>query len=53
MWHDNDCKVNTYQIKPKGKSKIDNPEQLATLATQDTRRRQTHKNKTQHRKLKR
>ena len=33
---DTDYKVNTCQIKPKGKSKIDNPQQLATLATQDT-----------------
>jgi hypothetical protein len=36
----------------KGQSRIDNPETLATLDTQDTGRRQT-KQKTQHRKLKR
>ena len=40
------------QRKPKGKSRMDNPETLETLSTQDTRRRQT-KQKTQHRKLKR
>ena len=35
------------QRKPKGQSRIDNPEKLATLDTQDTGRRQT-KQKTQH-----
>ena len=35
----------------KGQSRIDNPEKLATLVTQDTGGRQT-KQKTQHRKLK-
>jgi len=38
--------------KPKGQSRMDNPEPLATLDTQDTGRRQT-KHKAQNRKLKR
>ena len=37
------------QRKPKEQSKIDNPDNLATLSTQDAVRRQT-KQKTQHRK---
>ena len=40
----------TIQRKPKGQSKMDNPEKLVTLGTQDTGRKQ---NKKQHRKLKR
>jgi len=32
---------------------MDNTDKLAILGTQDTRRRQTKQNKTQHRKLKR
>ena len=39
-------------IKPKGQSRTDNPEKLATPGRQDTGRRQA-KRKTQHRKLKR
>ena len=38
--------------KPKEQSSMDNPERLATLGTQDTRRRQT-KQKSQHKTLKR
>jgi hypothetical protein len=35
--------------KPKGQSRMDNPETPATVGTQDTGRRQTkHKNTTQH-----
>jgi hypothetical protein len=33
-------------VKPKGQSRMDNPEKLPTLGTQDSRRRQ--QNKTQH-----
>ena len=33
--------------KPKGQKRMDNPEKLTTLCTQDTRQRQT-KQKTQH-----
>ena len=40
------------QRKPNEQSKIDNPENLATLSTQDAVRRQTKQN-TQHRKQKR
>ena len=38
--------LNKLQRKPKGKSRMDNPETLATLGTQNTGRRQT-KQKTQ------
>ena len=44
-------KPNKRYRKPKGQSRIDNPEKLATLVTQDTGGRQT-KQKTQQRKLK-
>ena len=38
-------KTNKRQRKPKGKSRMDNPETLATFCTQETGRRQTkHKN---------
>jgi hypothetical protein len=33
--------IPTLIITPKGQSKMDNPEKLATYGTQDTRRRQT------------
>ena len=35
------------QRKPKGKYRMDNPQKLATLGTQDTGRRQTKQKKTQ------
>ena len=42
-----DCKQTLE--KPKGQSRMDNPEKLTTLCTQDTRRRQTkQKNTTQY-----
>jgi hypothetical protein len=44
--------VNNHERKPKWQSRMDNPEKLATLGTQDTGQSQT-KQKTQHRKLKR
>ena len=44
--------ANKHQRKPKRQSRMDNPEKLATLGTQDTGPRQI-KLKTQHRKLKR
>ena len=42
------------QRKPEGKPRMENPQTLATLDTQNKRRRQRkHKNTTKHRKLKR
>ena len=40
---------NKWQRKPKGQSRMDNPETQATLSTQD----EEEENTTQHRKLKR
>ena len=52
--------INKRLKKPKGQSRMDNPQKLATLGAQDTRRywahntlqRQTTKHKPQHRKVK-
>ena len=44
--------VNKRSRKPKGQIRMEYPETLATISTQDTGRRQA-KQKTQHRKLKR
>ena len=46
------CIIYKYKRKPKGQPRMDNPELLATLGTQDKGQRQT-KQKTFHRKLKR
>jgi hypothetical protein len=34
------CALNKRQRKPKGQSRTDNPDKLATVGTQDARRRQ-------------
>ena len=39
------CHGNKCQRKPKGQSRIDNPETLATQGTQDTGQRQTKQKK--------
>ena len=39
---------NNRQRQAKGKSRIDNPEKLATLGTQDIGRRQAKQKRTQH-----
>jgi hypothetical protein len=44
--------VNKRSRKPKGQIRMEYPETLATISTQDTGRRQANQ-KTQHRKLKR
>jgi hypothetical protein len=50
IFHHRACEINVRK-KPKGQSRMANPETLAALGTQETGRRQT-KQKTQHRKLK-
>ena len=42
---------NKAQRKPKGQSRMDNPETLATLGTQDTGRRKKHPTKQKTNKM--